>query len=542
MTNFGNVLRDLLDNSAGNVQLVFPDEGIETSLGSLWDAGRSLASWNMATGPGLIAMLLTNRSPSVTCLLGAIRGGISVVSLPLPTRGSGLDWFQRFVCRVCARLGCQRLLVDSTLLPLLPAMSGIRVFSFEEVLAWQPHDSEEQRPFRLVQFTSGSTADPKGVDLDDARICSNISAILQRLQPESGDGFCSWLPISHDLGLIGAMLSTMVAGGQPWTSGTQLILLRPETFLRRPAIWMQACSHYAATTTASPNFGFEIALRRMPSMPPDLSNLRICITGGEPVRANVLEKFGEALASAGFSSLVFCPGYGMAEAALAVSMTAPDEHVRSISVKADDAFSDATRSKDLVLVSAGSPLRGYTVESLGPGIGELVVSGPSLIENYSDGTAALDADGRFHTHDLGLVQDGHVYVLGRTDDMIIVAGRNIYACDIDDAVGSVQGVRIGRSVAIRDADGSLIVAAEVDGPHDGDSIETLTRDIRQAVNERVGITPQRVHLLHRDSLPPTSSGKIRRAAAHLAVNQGSLNEALESRERRAESGGVVEKT
>jgi len=221
---------------------------------------------------------------------------------------------------------------------------------------------------------------------------------------------------------------------------------------------------------------------------------------------------------AGFREMALCPSYGMAEAGVAVSMTSPQEMWSSTDLKLGDSGTIVGSGASIpsTVVSAGEALSGYAVttgESDVSGAAELLVSGPSLCRSYSDGSDALDSAGRFHTSDLGVVEDGQVYVLGRKDDVFIAAGRKIYACDIDDTLSKIPGVRAGRSVAVKDAGNGLVVAAEVVEANLGrDESYRLKREIRRLVTERVGIAPRQVCLLRRNSLPMTSSGKVRRRA------------------------------
>jgi acyl-CoA synthetase (AMP-forming)/AMP-acid ligase II len=513
----------------------FPDERLEEPLGSLWACGASLGAWHHATDDGPVAMVLTNTSASVKCWLGAIRAGLTVVSLPLPPRGMDLEWYGQFVVQACRQSGASRLLVNSELIPSLPTLAPIEPYGYENVLTkWQNGSDGKEGAFRLVQFTSGCSADPKGVVLEERQVVANILAMLERVSPESGDKSCSWLPISHDMGLIGMMMCSLVGGGQ--VNGARFVLLRPDTFLRRPATWLEACDHYGSTITAAPNFAFDMLRRHPPSRGLDLSSLRVCITGGEPVRGETLQLFSISLAPMGFSSLAFCPAYGLAEAGLAVSMTAPSEHWDAVEVDYGEFSTTSEISRHLrttQVVSAGSPLAGYNVEVLGDrGVGELLVSGPSLLSHYADGSISLDERGRFHTSDLGIVKDGNVYVIGRLDDVFVTSGRKVYALDIEEAVASVAGVRAGRCLAFPGQDGELQVMAELERSFsiEAGAVAGVLREIRRCVNERMGLTPKSVHLLRPNALPMTSSGKARRGVAASLLEQGALQDSLVGRQ------------
>ncbi len=518
-----------ISDALGSVTLHFPDERVESSLGESWEAGEAFAAWCQLNNLESVAMVLTNSSSCVSCLLGAIRFGLSLVSIPLPPRGADPDWFQSFVESACSLSGATHVLVEEALLPMLPPSRQVQANSFEAVLRdGRNHSVAELDRFKLIQFTSGSTSDPKGVSLDQAKLIANIEAILDRLEVGHGDSSCSWLPLSHDMGLIGMLLSSLVAGGPDRAGKLDTVIIRPESFLRRPARWLSACSEFRSTITSSPNFGLDLAARRPPSRSVDLSSVRICITGGEPVLSGTMEAFAATFEPSGFSSTALCPAYGLAEAALAVAITPPGEHWHAIEVDSSvlGEVAELPSQWKAKLVSAGSPLEGYELriksdDSRGQA-GELLVRGPSLLQQYSNGTHALDESGWFHTSDLGLLRGENVYVAGRLDDVFLVAGRNVYAIDIEACVSDVVGVRDGRCVAIRSADGGFAIVAEFDRTNCRGAAERrrVIADIKRKVAERVGASPDSVALLRPGSLPMTSSGKVRRSAVQRAFFDG----------------------
>lgn len=523
-----------MSNALGRSVVTFPDEGLEFELGTLWEMGLSAGGSNSRSDAGPIAMLLTNTSASIGCLLGAIRAGIEVVSLPLPPRTADLDWYQRFVIQACEQRGATSLLVDSSLVGLLPPLGGVHAFGFDEALSWLDCYCNEQDGFRLVQFTSGSTADPRGVVLSGEHIVANVRAILARIEPEDGDATCSWLPISHDMGLIGMLFCSLLGGESGWANKARLVLIRPETFLRRPATWLELCGEYGSTITASPNFGLDLALRHLPPSPPDLNRLRMLITGGEPVRSHTLSAISESLSPAGFSSLALSPAYGLAEAALAISVTSPQEHWSDLLVDVQTvvaAHPSLLPDRSVEVVSAGRPLDGYKVEATLPnGVGELLVSGPSLLDSYSDGQAALDDEGFLHTSDIGFVQDNNVFVIGRSDDVFLAAGKKIYPYDVEDAVGKVDGVRAGRCACLRSDSGELVIIAETSGQGILESaIKTkISREIKRRVNDRIGRNPGQIHLVEANTLPLTSSGKLRRPLLLRQFVNGEIDQIVHS--------------
>jgi acyl-CoA synthetase (AMP-forming)/AMP-acid ligase II len=405
--------------------------------------------------------------------------------------------------------------MEEELLAVIPPLQGIRVWSYQEVLREPGTPLEVAGDFSLVQFTSGSTAEPKGVVLNGADVVANVDAILERLAPGPNDNSCSWLPLSHDMGLIGMLLGSCIAGVAGGARGGCLYLMTPEHFLRKPPDWLRACSQFAATITAAPDFGFSLATRRAIPAYLDLAPLRVCIAGGEPVRASTLRSFANQFSASGFSSRAFCPSYGLAEAALAVTMTPVASDWESVRV---DTLSLAggnvePSSNGMELVSSGTELVGYEVSAETDSVGILKFRGPSQCHAYVGGhTLPVDNDGWFVTNDLAFRNGGSLYVVGRSDDVLSVAGRNVYALDVEAALNAVVGIRSGRAVALVDPSSRLLVIAELDGTSESDSIAVgqVLLKIRSAVSARIGLSPSEVIFVERGQLPMTASGKIRR--------------------------------
>lgn len=520
-------LSDLIAPGRKDVVVRFPAEQKVMTTGEMWRSTGVIAGWLKTHGTSPVAMLLSNSAACVSVLVGAVAAGVRVVSLPPPPRSADVVWYTRFIVASCRQVGASVLVVDAPILAMLPPLPGIVSSSFDQILSQGRTGPLCPERFTLTQFTSGSTTDPKGVVLDQKKIIANIKAILHWLEPNPGDSGCSWLPLSHDMGLIGMFLTVLVAGGSDWCNGTELVLLTPEMFLHDPASWLDACSEYASTVTSAPNFGFEMAMRRRRAGPLDLSRLRVCITGAEPVRAVTLTKFAEAFGPCGFRRWALSPAYGLAECVLAVTGTPPPSDWGSLSLD-PAALADGRIVEDdqgVPVVSSGQPLRGFTVVSDSDSeIGDIAVSGPSVADVYSDGSLIADRSGRFATGDLGFLRDGDLYVIGRRDDVFSVAGRNVYAIDIEGHVGGVAGVRQGRVVALLGEEGELCVVAE----HDGIDVETpeatrrLVGAVRARVRERVGTNPRRVVIVPRGHLPMTSSGKMQRARVRKAMAEGSL--------------------
>jgi acyl-CoA synthetase (AMP-forming)/AMP-acid ligase II len=509
-------LADLISLGLGSSAVHFLDENRHVNVGELWDHGARVSAIN----DGPTAMLLSNTVACVTCLLGAIQSGLTVVSLPLPPRGGDLIWYQKFVESVCRSSQVRRLVLDAELISLVPPMAGIEILAYETVLHCRPSRDVSRTEFELVQFTSGSTSNPKGIRLTQRMIVANILAILNRLEVGPGDGACSWLPLSHDMGLIGMLLSSLVAGGPQWADGTETVIMSPSTFLKRPANWLLACEQFSSTITCTPNFGMEMAVKRRGSSP-NLQSVRACIIGGEPIRPSTLQRFSEAFAAARFDPIAFCPAYGLAEAALAVSMVAPSEEWNSVRAPSSATGHGAVSAES---VSAGRSLTGYQVRIAGDDpVGDVLVKGPSVLDRYSDGTPARDEHGWFHTGDIGFMKEDQIHILGRSEDFFSIAGRKIYAIDVESAMDDLPGLRLGRSAAV-ESHGTLTVFAEVerDLPGGPQADSELIQAIRLLLVHRGLPAPGLVVLIEAGTLPMTSSGKLQRSVIKQRWRDGTL--------------------
>jgi len=380
----------------------------------------------------------------------------------------------------------------------------------------------------LLQFTSGSTSDPKGVMLPHRRIAHNLDAIAEAaaLDPDN-DVLVSWLPLYHDMGLIGLL-------GLPMTRALNLVLAAPQDFLASPGRWMTWMHDFGGTVTAGPNFSYALAARALRRLQPgtlDLSRWRIGLNGAEPVDPAAVEGFIEAGRSQGLDPrAVFCV-FGMAEATLAVSFPPPMsgmgvdtvdrailEHERLATPVAPDG--DPTRIRRLAKL--GRPVPGLEFRIADPltgdvmaerETGELEIRGNSVTPGYYNRpelTAATFHDGWLRTGDIGYLVGGELVVCGRIKDMIIVGGRNVFPEDVERAVAEVEGVRAGNVIAFgverHPGREGIVVVAETRGADVG-SVRAAVAD---RVRDAVGLPPE-VVLVSAGTLPKTSSGKLQRA-------------------------------
>jgi fatty-acyl-CoA synthase len=378
----------------------------------------------------------------------------------------------------------------------------------------------------IVQFTSGSTAEPKPALIAHAALRHNVRGFLTRMgiRPES-DVAVSWLPLYHDMGLIGMLTGAMA-------SGMDLVLWDPLSFAASPGTWLRLIEQYRGTVVCAPNFAYGLAgrLLRLPQEY-DLSSLRMCINGAEPIDGATMRGFVEAGRRHGVAPDAVQCVYGLAEAVLAVTSPVPGRGLRTVTVSGKELGQgavaqpvDAADARELVLL--GHPLDGLELqlrapsgEPVGDGaVGEVHIRGASTISGYlaDDDTIrpAVGADGWLATGDVGLLVAGELAVCGRLKDVIIIGGRNHYPSEFELAASEVPGVRRGNVAAFgvaRDARERLVIACEV-REEGAEPRAAIRRQVADTVQERTGVPVADVLLLGRGELPKTSSGKLRRAA------------------------------
>jgi fatty-acyl-CoA synthase len=390
----------------------------------------------------------------------------------------------------------------------------------------------------LIQYTSGSTGDPKGVLLSHGNLLANIRAIGEAIRVRPDDVAVSWLPLYHDMGLIGSWLGALYFG-------IPIAILSPLAFLARPARWLQAIHAHRATVSAAPNFAFDLCARRLTDEEVgslDLSSWRLALNGSEPVSPATIDRFSRRFGPRGFRASAMCPVYGLAEAS--VALTIPSAGAPRVDTIARTAFEEAgravpaspTESAPLCFASCGPPLPRHEVQVVdreGRPLGERVEGriefrGPSVTEGYWRNPAATCTalhDGWMDSGDLGYWADGDLYVTGRQKDLIIKAGRNLYPQEVEDIVGAVPGIRKGCVAAFGVHDPSvgterLVVVAETrtHGPE--------REQLRAAVTDRVvaalGIPADVVVIADPHAVLKTSSGKVRRSATRAIYLDGTL--------------------
>jgi 8-amino-7-oxononanoate synthase len=398
----------------------------------------------------------------------------------------------------------------------------------------------------MLQYTSGSTGDPRGVMLTHANLMHN-SAVIHRVSAhQPGDHGVFWLPPFHDMGLIGGIL-------QPVYAGLSAALMAPATFLQRPLRWLEAMSRYRATTSGAPNFAYDLCVDRTSPEERaelDLSAWRTSFNGAEPVRVQTMTRFTEAFAASGLRADVILPCYGLAETTLFVSGGPAQRRGSTITTSRraleKGAFAAPSDGRDTVrLAASGAPACEHDVRIVDPDslrqvqddtIGEIWVSSDSVAQGYwgrPEVTAAsFDArlDGSsasfLRTGDLGAIRDGQLVVTGRLKDVIILQGRNVYPHDLEQAAEqSHPHLRPGFSAAFS-ADAAtgeaLVLALEVSRHHEPEEDDALFHAVRTALADVAGVVPAEIVLLKQGSIPRTSSGKIQRSACRAAYHADRL--------------------
>jgi acyl-CoA synthetase (AMP-forming)/AMP-acid ligase II len=527
---------ELIEESAsggGTVQFL-PEDRAARPISELWDASARSSGWvqDHAGTDGTVAVVASTCFGFASALFGAWRAGATVGSLQTPGRGVSVERYREQVEWACAQLQPACLLVDPVYRLMIEELElPVPVFTFDESMSGDASRPDAGSQGRFVQFTSGTTAQAAGVELSLEAIASHTLAILSAIAPREHPTSLSWLPLSHDMGLIGMFLTSIVAGSARRLNA-HLVLLRPEDFLRDPRVWLQACSEFGAEVTAAPLFALELATRRMPSSRLDLSRMRTCTLGGEVNRAEAFRRFESAYAEHGLSTTALCPAYGLAEATLAVTLLPPDRPWASTRVDGD-ALARGIRApcadgddgaREIVMNGPTLPGVEVRVRGAAPGdIGRIEISSPSLLRRYIGRELELTDDGWFATADLGFMDGDQLAVIGRLDDVLVVGGRNINAGDVERVVDAHAAVRLGSCIAVPTDDGKYAVLME---PAHADSVSGDLRDaaseIRAAVVRDIGVAPRALMFVKRGTLPKTPSGKKQRWRAAEGMARGEL--------------------
>jgi acyl-CoA synthetase (AMP-forming)/AMP-acid ligase II len=488
-------------------------------------------------------IVLPTGADFVFCFWGALFGGATPVPAYPPVGMHQLPVFREKLTRMANLVAARLIIMPEALRAVLTAeengpLPDAAMVTPDEV--WQAADDGPGRKatpptaddLALIQFSSGSTGDPRAICLTHRNILTNMRGFMARMRMQAGDVCVTWLPMYHDMGLIGTMMGAFL-------SRTELVLIPPTDFLRRPAFWLEMMGKYRATVSVAPQFAYNLCVRKVdPAALPDvdLSPLRVVLNGAEPIDASGVAAFQRRFAALGLGPGVVTPCYGLAEGTLAASMRSPGQPVRKTPLPGAEHNGNGD---DAHVVCVGKPITATEIGIrsprgawLSPGkIGEICLRGPAVTVGYLTAAgvkAAVDGDGWLATGDLGFLDHGELFVTGRLKDLIIIGGRNLYPQDIEAAAAEVPGLRPGRIAAFGITERAratevLVLLAEVDA---ATAATHAAGALRQRLNTRFAVTPYDIVLLRRGQIPLTTSGKIRRSQARSDYQRGAFTDAV----------------
>jgi fatty-acyl-CoA synthase len=552
MTGSWLTLPQALEHAAGTKGGLFfvHDDGSETFEPYSGVRARAMAIARALARHGIepgqrVALLIPEAEGFVPALYGVSMVGAAAVPMAPPMGPDHIDGFLDTCRRMIRTAEVSAIVASPMLRPVLGTLQSASP-SVRGVWSWtdlvrepgEYHSDVSPDAVALLQFTSGSTSHPKGVVLTHANLAANVSAITgpSGLDVKDGDVGVSWLPLFHDMGLIGVVMG--VVG-----TGIPCVLMPPLLFVKRPVEWLRIMTRHRGTLSFGPNFAYELCARRAGDHLDglDLSAWRVAGCGAEPIRRASLDVFAQAFAPVGFRATSFLPSYGLAEYTLAATfhhVGAPlrIDHVKAemIREKGRAVICAATDPDAMELVGCGRAFPGHTVRIVGADdqtlperqVGEVLLQGPSTMKGYYRDevlTGQVLRGGWLRTGDLGYLADGDLFVCGRKKDMIIVHGRNYYPQDLEWAAGEVEGTHRGNVVAfgVSSTDGSeqVVIVAECLEPQEEG---TLAARISRRIQETSGLTVNDVVIVPRGTLPKTSSGKVQRARVKSRYEAGRL--------------------
>jgi fatty-acyl-CoA synthase len=507
-------------------------------------AGRAAASyraWGVRPGDR-VAIVLRTEPAFLDAFFGAwLAGAVPVPLYPpvrLGRRAEYLEGTERMLRVSGARLlvaggGAGRLLGEAVA-GANPPLGARDAAALLDGAASAPHPATAPESLGLVQFSSGSTVAPKPVALTHAALQAQVDALTDLVEPTTADVLVTWLPLYHDMGLIGGLLGAMSYPGP-------LVLIAPEHFLARPALWPRAMARHRGSISPAPSFAYAYVADRVAEADLaglDLRSWRLALDGAEPVSCEAMRRFADRLAPHGFDEGALRPVYGLSEAALAVTFAAGGRRPAGTMVDARRLARDGLvvpGSREVA--SVGVPVPGFEVEVRGQAgevlgedrLGRIWARGPSLLRELlgdPEATARMLVGGWLDTGDLGFVHRGELHVHGRAKDVVIVRGANHAPEEFEAALSGLDGLRPGCAVAIGaelpgEVGETLLLLAEVNLAGRTDDVSLVDR-VARAVLERTGISPGEVRLLAAGTLPRTSSGKLQRQEALRRFHSGSL--------------------
>jgi fatty-acyl-CoA synthase len=510
--------------------------------------GACLRAMDLSKGDRL-ALILASPESFVLSFLGAVSAGIMPVPMYPPLALGRLDSYIDRAAGILRVSGARVLLTTRDLLPVLnPVLSRTptlkKILDIETLRMMDPPAMEEVSTHSdepcFLQFTSGSTSAPRGVVVTHRNLIANSKAIMNSIEINPNLDRCvSWLPLYHDMGLIGFVIVTLIAQ-------IPVVFIPTIAFVKHPGVWMETVHKYRSTITFGPNFAFDLAAKRAArnGKKLDLSCLRVLGCGAEPINPKTMESFLAAFTPLGLNANALMPCYGMAEATLAMAFDHLHRPVRKLVIDRhayeSQNIARPIRNKEKALdpkhrfelVSCGRTFPGHEIKILDEEgnalpegrVGEIVFKGPSVTPGYfrnPEASRQLLKEGWLHTGDLGFIMNGDLYISGRQKDLVIINGKNYPPQAIEWVVEEIAGIRKGSVVAFSvdgDSTEKLIIIAE--------TIMTDNVDLAQAVSEQVrsafGLSVEKVVLVARGSIPKTSSGKLQRRKTKALFESGFL--------------------
>lgn len=536
MRTFADVLESLAERADDPCQDFSGDRRLSRSAGEVLAAARAAGAGLFSLGltqGDRVGLMVSEPSEFLPLMHGCLLYGLVAVPLYPPPLFGKLDAFRATLEAILKTAGVRLLVISNGAAGRLGGLPVERVVRVGELAASGGVAAPEVSPsdLALLQFTSGSTGAPKGVRISHGALLANSRGIMRDgLRVDGRDRGVSWLPLYHDMGLIGFGLA-------PLLTQATVTFIPTSHFIRNPAIWLKTIDQSRATITFAPAFAYALSTRRVDPAGFDLSSVRMWGCGAEPIAAATLDAFERHFSECGVKPGQVSPCYGLAEATLAVTFTAPsagrvvDEidaeawEARGVAQPASGGPAEGGRS--LFYVSCGTPMPEHEisiVDEAGNTVpertaGEIVVRGPSLSDGYfglpEQSARVFQSDG-LHTGDMGYLAEGQLFVTGRLKDTIIVNGRNYDPGAIEAVAASVEGVRLAAAVSFAGQAGEqLAVLVERRGTDDA----VISEAVRARIATSLGIDAARIVCLPPGGLPRTTSGKLRRFEARVLCEQ-----------------------
>jgi acyl-CoA synthetase (AMP-forming)/AMP-acid ligase II len=534
-----------LSVASNEAKLHFPDNGVALTYMDFFKRilfwAQRLALLELQTGS--VVLLIGPNGPEICALLFACQHrGLTPAILNPPSLD--IEYFCASTIKKANAVDARLILIDQAIraearLSLYAAANELplKIFDFDALPIAASMDLPQRRYHQdaFIQFTSGSTELPRAAVITHSNLQANCEAMRLSDSWSADDVFVSWLPLSHDMGLVGKLFG-------PVSVGASAVIVDPSAFARRPTKWLRLITEYRGTISAAPNVAYSLCATRLPDSHLeglDLSSWRCAYNGSEPIRKSDIDAFNARFGSVGFRPTSLRNVYGMAECTLAVSFSRPSQTVnymscdkscleeRGLAVASGDPMSWA-------VVSVGPVLNGFEIIIADPQdqkpladlhVGEVLLRGPSITSGYL-GQIARSPDDWFRTGDLGFLKDGELYICGRLKDLIKKAGKSIFPADVESILEKLGGVRPGSVAAFRvqSENAELLgVALEYRGP--AGEYDKLVADGRALLHAKANIEADIFWRLRPGEIPKTTSGKIRRSELTLMAASGQLGAA-----------------